>query len=112
MPIINFTKPFAVLIAVVLFLLTMYLSRETKKPWIIAILLFGFLGILIGHTVEFLTIAQENDAIYVPVVASVAVDLVFVFVSFLVYLWIDDIAAKEGKRKSIDNSLEWFWNKV
>ena len=112
MPYSNFTKPFAVLVAVVLFLLTMYLGKETKKPWVVAILLFAFIGILIGHTVEFLTIAQQNDAIYVPVVASVAVDFVFVFVTFLAYLWIDDIAAKEGKRKSIDNSLEWFWNKV
>ena len=37
---------------------------------------------------------------------------IFVFLSFISYLWIDDIEAKERKVKSIDNSLEWFWKKV
>jgi len=39
-------------------------------------------------------------------------DLIFILLSFISYLWIDDIEAKVKKKKSIDNSLDWFWNKV
>lgn len=112
MPFINFTNPTAILIGVILFLLVLYLARETKKAWIIGIMLFAFLGLLVGHTVEFATVAKENEEIYNAVLASATMDLVFIFLSFITYLWIDDIEAKAGKKKSIDNSLDWFWNKV
>ena len=112
MPIINFSNPIAILLGVILFVLILYLAKEVKKSWIIGIMLFVFLGILIGHTVEFFTIAQENTVIYKAIITSVTFDLIFIFLSFITYLWIDDIEAKEGKRKSIDNSLDWFWNKV
>ena len=47
-----------------------------------------------------------------PLYLSIAVDLVMLFLGFITYLWIDDIETKMGKKKSIDNSLDWFWNKV
>ena len=43
---------------------------------------------------------------------SILVDFVFIFLSFISYLWIDDIQAKVEKKKSIDDSLSWFWAKV
>lgn len=112
MPFINFSNPTAILIGVILFLLVLYLARETKKAWIIGIMLFVFLGLLVGHTVEFATIARESEEIYNSLLASAIMDLVFIFLSFITYLWVDDIEVKEGKKKSIDNSLDWFWNKV
>lgn len=112
MPFINFSNPTAILIGVILFLLVLYLARETKKAWIIGIMLFVFLGLLIGHTVEFATVARNSEEIYNAVLASATMDLVFIFLSFITYLWVDDIEVKAGKKKSIDNSLDWFWNKV
>lgn len=112
MPIINFTNPFAVLVAVILFVLVLYLAKENQKALITGIMLFTFLVLLIGHTVEYITIAQESQAIYKAIVTSAGMDLVFIFLSFISYLWIDNLEVKAGKRKSIDNSLDWFWNKV
>ena len=112
MPFINFSNPTAILLGVILFLLVLYLGRETKKAWIIGIMLFVFLGLLIGHTVELATVARESEEIYNAVIASAIMDLVFIFLSFISYLWVDDIEVKAGKKKSIDNSLDWFWNKV
>ena len=37
---------------------------------------------------------------------------IVILISFFIYLWIDDIEAKMGKRKSIDNSMDWFWRNV
>ncbi len=112
MPIINFTNPVVILIAVILFALVLYLGRETKKSFIVGIMLFVFIAILLCHTIEFMTIAQSNQEVYKAITRTATIDLVFIFLSFISYLWVDDIEVKAGKKKSIDNSLEWFWNKV
>lgn len=112
MPIINFTNPVAILLGIILFVLVLFLGKNMKKSWIVGVMLFVFLLLLVAHTIEFATIAQSDETIYQAVATSATFDLIFVFLSFISYLWIDDIEAKEGKKKSIDNSLDWFWNKV
>lgn len=112
MPIINFSQPFSIFVGVVLFVLVLYLAKTNKKAWITGTMLFVFVALLICHTTEFVLISQQSQEIYKAIVTSTSVDLVFIFLSFISYLWVDDIEAKEGKRKSIDNSLDWFWNKV
>ena len=47
-------------------------------------------------------------SIFITIVLFVLV----ILLSFVSYLWIDDIEAKEKKKKSIDDSLSWFWTKV
>ena len=56
--------------------------------------------------------ANGNEAILSTAATCIAIDLVFVFISFISYLWMDDIEAKERKQKVIDSSLDWFWKKV
>ena len=111
MPIINFSSPITVLLAVILTILVIVLGKETKRSVFIATMLFVFLAILIGHAVEFFTFKGSED-IYRTLSTSLFIDFVFVFLSFISYLWIDDVQTKLGKRKSIDNSLDWFWSKV
>ena len=112
MPVINFSNPFSIFVGVVLFVLVLYLAKENKKAWITGTMLFAFIGLLVCHTIEFALLSSESQEAYKAIVTSAGVDLLFIFLSFISYLWIDDIEAKEGKRKSIDNSLDWFWNKV
>lgn len=112
MPIINFTQPSSIFIGVVLFVLILYLARENKKAWITGVMLFAFMALLVGHTIEFILISSQSQEIYNAITTSATIDLIFIFISFISYLWVDDIEVKEGKRKSIDNSLDWFWNKV
>ena len=111
MPIIDFTNPITILLAVILTVLVIILGKETKRSAFIATMLFVFLAILIGHSIEFFTFSG-NEAIYRALTTSLFVNFVFVFLSFISYLWIDDVQSKLGKRKSIDNSLDWFWSKV
>ena len=111
MPIINFTNPFSALVALILFLLVLFLCRETKRKWPMMLVLFSFLLIACGNTVEYF-MAQGN-AEYLTVIATcIGIDLVYVFISFIAYLWVDDVEAKERKIKSVNNSLDWFWKKV
>ena len=112
MPFINFTNPITVLIALVLFLLVLFLARHTKKSIIMGVFLFAFLAVITGHVVELTMMGIDEDLTVTTLALCVTVDFVFILISYLSYLWIDDIEAKEMKKRSIDNSLEWFWSKV
>lgn len=112
MPFINFTNVTTIILALILFLLVLFLAKETHKSWIIGIMLGLFLALLIGHTVELIVIQDITETIHSQLSANLLVDFVFIFLSFISYLWVDDIQAKKEKKKSIDNSLNWFWSKV
>ena len=112
MPMINFTNPVTLLIATLLFVLVLILSKETKKSAIIAVLLFIFVGLLVAHTILLTTATNVTEEVRSNLIFTMVLDLVFILISFIGYLWIDDIEAKYKKKKSIDNSLDWFWQKI
>ena len=109
-PLINFTEPVTVLVALVLFLLVLFLGRETKKGIIPAIMLGIFVIVVVVHSVEFST--AKTLELQTMLAKCMAVDFVFILLSFFSYLWVDEIETKSSKKKSIDNSLKWFWSKV
>ncbi len=123
MPIIDFTQPFYLLAAVILFLLCLYLARNNKSNTVTCIMLLSFLAILVCHTVE-LTYASLD---YVNTLSTcILVDEIFTLVSFLAFLWTDKIQAdykkanKSGKKnkkekfedKTIEDGLDILWKKV
>ena len=112
MPMINFANPVTLLIAVILFVLVLLLAKETKKSAIAAVMLFVFVALLITHTFIYLTDANLDADTIGDLIFTMVFDLIFVLISFIGYLWIDDIEATVKKKKSIDNSLDWFWGKV
>ena len=112
MPMINFTNPLTLLIVALLFVLVLILAKETKRSIITAVMLFIFVALLVTHTVMYITGAGLAEEITSDLVFTMVFDLIFVLLSFISYLWIDDIEAKIKKKKSIDNSLDWFWDKV
>lgn len=112
MPFINFTNVATMLLTLVVFLLALVLSKETKKSGIIATMLSVFLIILVCHAVELGTISNITEEMHYAITRSILVDFIFIFLSFISYLWIDEIQAKVENIKSIDNSLDWFWKRV
>lgn len=111
MPMINLTDPFTLFIAVILFVLVLWFAYQSKKSVIPGIMLFIFISILILHTLE-ITIGNLTAEGISVTIRSIILDLVFILLSFISYLWIDDVEAKLKKKKVIDNSLEWFWSKI
>ena len=112
MPYIDFTNSITLLLALILFVLILMLGKETHKSAIPAAMLFVFLLILVAHCMELMLIKDITESVYTSLTRSILVDFVFIFLSFISYLWIDDIQAKVEKKKSIDDSLSWFWAKV
>lgn len=111
MPMINFSAPLPLLVALVLFVLVLWFARQSKKSIITGIMLFTFLIMLVGHTIEF-AIGNLTDTGTTVVINSIIFDLIFIFLSFISYLWVDDIEAKTFGKKSVDNTLDWFWKKI
>ena len=111
MPMINLTEPFLLFIALLLFVLVLWFAYQSKKSVITGMMLFIFIAILVLHTLEFSMGNLTTEGLSATL-NSIVFDLVFIFLSFVSYLWIDDMEAKLKKKKSVDNSLDWFWSKI
>ena len=109
---INVTSPLTLILVLIATLLLVFLAQELKKSSVAAIGLVANLALLIMHTVQLLTGTAGSDILSSTVTGCMAIDFVFVLISFFAYLWVDDIEAKHMNKKSIDNSLDWFWKKV
>ena len=111
MPMINLTEPLALFVALLTFVLVLWFAYKSQKSVITGIMLFVFIAILALHTLEF-SIGDLTTEGQQATIQSIIYDLLFVFLSFISYLWIDDVEAKAKKKKSIDKSLDWFWDKI
>ena len=110
---IDITTPVIIVQLVAIIILLLVLGRINKKAFFPAISLFVFLSLLVVHISQYMSsdmiVTAEMRSI---LTRSMTIDFVFILVSFISYLWIDDVETKFRKKKSIDNSLDWFWSKV
>lgn len=110
MVIINLSNPYAIVTVLMFTVLLIILGKEFKKSALPAFCLGIFLVLLLIHTYQSFVL---TDAVYKAMVTkSLGVDALMIFLSYIAYLWVDDIETKEKNKKSIDNSLDWFWKKV
>lgn len=110
--IFDISNPLTLILMLVATVLLIFLAQEVKKSFIGAIMLFAYLIILIMHVAQIATLSEEFRYMITTLSRCIAIDFVFVLISFFSYLWVDDIEAKAEGKKSIDNSLDWFWKKV
>ena len=108
--VLNFTNPYTTLIGLLFALVLIILGKEFKKSVLPAIGLLLFLTSILVHVFQSITITD----ILLKAIAtkSIIVDALLIFLLYISYMWIDDMEAKHKNKKSIDNSLEWFWKQV
>lgn len=107
---IDISSPLSIIIAVILTLCTLLLAKETKNSILMAITLGVFIVLLVMHTIQLTTLSQLDLAGILR--NCLIVDFIFILLSYISYLWIDEIETKYKNKKSIDNSLDWFWKKI
>ena len=112
MYVFNIANPLTLILLLTAIILLLFLSQELKKSYIAAIPLFASLILLIIHGAQLFTLQEEFRNLTGTLSTCLAVDFIFVGISFFGYLWVDDIEAKEMNKKSLDNSLDWFWKKI
>lgn len=110
MYILNLSNPYIVIGTLMSTILLIILGREFKKSLLPLVGLFIFLLSILIHAFQLGMLEQEIYKIMVT--RSITVEAIMIFLLYMSYLWIDDIEAKEKHKKSIDNSLDWFWKKV
>lgn len=110
MYILDLTNPLVLFAAVLIYGVLMILGKEFKKSVFPAISLFLFLISIGIYAVQifFSNSAETTKFIF----SCVGYNAILIFLSYISYLWVDDIEAKAKNKKSIDNSLDWFWEKI
>ena len=106
---LNITNPLTLFLAVLAIGLLIFLGQEIKKSIAVAIPLFI---LLIVHVAQIATLSTDLAYLASTLYKCIALDLLFILITFFAYLWVDDIEAKANNIKSIDNSLDWFWKEI
>lgn len=114
MPVIDFTQPFYLIAAIVLFLLCLYLARNNRSNTVACIMLLAFVTLLVGHTIE---LANASGEVIKTLAICILVDEIFTFISFLSFLWVDRIEVDHKKKskkskKEPKDSIEKLESKV
>jgi hypothetical protein len=120
MPLIDFTQSYYLVIALVLFVLCLFLARNLKTNTVPCIMLLAFCAILVGHTIE---LANAPVELVEKISKCIVIDEAFIFISFLSFLWLDKIQiddrAKKNKgkkggkeEKTIKDGLDFLWKQV
>lgn len=110
MEIIDISNPVTLLLMLAVLVGVIFLGKSTKNSILSIIMLAVFLGLLVYYVVLLRNPALMD--IRTVIVNCMSINFIFLFISFISYLWIDDIEAKKKNKKSIDNSLDWFWRET
>lgn len=104
--IFNTSDPVIIILYTLIIAGIIFFSRKMENPIMLILLIVYSIILLISHS----TMSAMNDIEMHSKYISIAIDLIFLFLSFISYLWIDDVNAKKKKLKNYDNSLSWFWD--
>ena len=110
--IFDLTNPLTLLLVVLATALLIFLGQEIKRSSIAIVPLISFLGLLIIHVVQVSTLVEDVAYLSGTIYKCIAIDFLFILITFFSYLWVDDLEAKKNNVKSIDNSLDWFWREI
>ena len=109
---IDISDPWILLVSIFLVVCLIYLGKEAKNAYLPLMSLVVFLILLIMHGIQFLILPVNYEYMASPLAKCMLLDFLLIFITYMAYLWIDDIEAKAKKKKSIDNSLDWFWKNI
>ena len=112
MIVLDITNPITLFLSVLLVALLIFLGQEVKKSAVVGAALFLFLGLLIMHVAQVVSLTEQFAEYAKTLYGCIACDFIFILISFFAYLWVDDIEARANNIKSIDNSLDWFWKEI
>lgn len=88
------------------------LARKVEKPIFPGVLIIVNLALLLYHSYVLNALPSFMQSQISQTYLCIAMDFLWLLISFLGYLWIDDIRAIKLNKKSYDNSMAWFWNKL
>ena len=111
MPIVNFSNTFTVVLALILFVLVLYLGKTTERSWLLAGAVMVFLTMFVGHVCEITFMKNVSESIVNALRTSIIFDFIFVIISFGGYAWINYTHAKEDNNKVLEENSNFYSKK-
>ena len=112
MPVLDLTQPLNTFLCMAVIVCSIFLGHEIKRAVAPAVTLILAIILLVIHSMQLFIFGGNYVEFQGVLSTSMLYDFGFILVSYLGYLWIDDIEAKYRNKKSISNSLDWFWSKI
>ena len=85
----DISNPLTLLLMLAATALLIFLAQEVKKSYIGAISLFAYIVILVMHVAQIATLSEEFRYLLPTLSRCIAIDFVFVLITFFSYLWVD-----------------------
>ncbi len=92
--------------------LLIILGRKLELSVLPGIATIENLVFLVYHSLKLDSIADGNSLSTSMEYNYLLVGFALLLISFIAFLWVDDIVAKKKNKKSYDDSLSWFWDKI
>lgn len=108
----DIANPWVLLSLLAATILLIFLAQEVKKSYIAGIPLVAFLILLVVHVTQLVILPEEYKNLVGTLSRCLAIDFVFILITFFAYLWVDELESKKTGKKSINDSLKWLWKKV
>ena len=112
MVVFNIANWISLILLTVFTILVVYLGRETKKSAIPGTLLIAYLVLLVIYVIQFMLVKGEDPEMTRIISNCLVVNFGFIFITFLGYLWADELEAKVKKKKVVKSGIEWLWKKI
>lgn len=109
---LNTSSPLVIVFLTLLVALIIYLSRKSEREIFLIAEMVVIILLLVYHSVYLDSLLSNQEELISQAYHCLAVDLILLLISFISFLWVDDVVAKKKKLKSYDDSLSWFWNKL
>ena len=106
---LNTSSPAIMIIFTILVVLIIILSKKMQKGIPLIILMFLILCLLIYHSIYLESLTSNQANLIIQTYHCIAVDFSLLLISFISFLWIDSIIAKDKKIKNYNDKLSWFW---
>ena len=103
------SEPITLLVLTIITVILIIVGRKTEKPVFPILIVIATIGLLIYHSVN---LSGLDTITASPIYFSIAADMILLFLGYISYLWIDDMAAKNRNLKTYGDSLSWFWEKI
>ncbi|MBR3153167.1 MAG: hypothetical protein IKF52_06195 [Clostridia bacterium] len=105
---IDLTNPVLIFPILGIVLASVYVAKKIKNPYVVLTILVLNIGLLLSHFLKIGSDGIDEQKVFF----SIALDLSLLLISFIAYLWVDNIKSKESGAKTLNDGISWFWDKI
>ena len=107
---LDISNPITILLFLVAVVFLIFLGKVSKISLVPGVGLLALLGLLVYYAIALRN--PELVGVRHVLMNCICMNLIYILMLFMSYLWVDSEEAQFKNRKSYDNSLDWLWKKI